>query len=83
MSGVDLVIHMARFPDGSRRVETITQPLAASAEGYQMQELFKLDVKGFNAEGQLDASLSYTGAQPKFMKKFSDNNITLPAWLRA
>ncbi len=82
LSGVDLVIHMARFPDGSRRVETITQPLAVSADGYQMQELFKLDVKGFNAEGQLDATLGYTGAQPKFMKKFSDNNIPLPAWLR-
>lgn len=83
LSGVDLVIHMARFPDGSRRVEAITQPLGTNADGYQMQELFKLDVKGFNPEGQLDAALTYTGATPKFMKKFSVNNITLPAWMTA
>jgi len=81
LSGVDLVIHMARFPDGSRRVETITQPLGTSSDGYQMQDLFKLDVKGFNTEGQLNASLTYTGAPPKFLKKFSINNICLPKWM--
>ena len=81
LSAVDAVIHMARFPDGSRRVESISQPIGTTAEGHQVQELFKLEVKGFSAEGLMNAKLHYTGAKPKFMKKFAVNNILPPAWL--
>ncbi len=83
LSGVDLLIHMARFADGSRRVQSICQAVGAGRDGFHMEELFTLDVKGFAADGRLEAALRYTGAKPKFLPKFSMNNVPLPKGMTA
>jgi pilus assembly protein CpaF len=81
-SAVDLVVHMARFPDGSRRVATIAQVRGSSEQGFEMENLFTLQVKGFSPDGRLDAALQYTGASPRFLEKFRLNNVEVPAWVK-
>jgi len=82
-SAVDLVVHMGRFSDGSRRVATITQVMGASQEGFQLEDLFVFEAQGFSPEGQLQGACRYTGARPKFLEKFHLNNIEVPSWLTA
>jgi pilus assembly protein CpaF len=81
-SAVDLVVHMARFPDGSRRVAAISQVRGSSQQGFDMEDLFTLEVRGFSADGRLDAGLRYTGAVPRFLEKFRLNNVEVPAWVK-
>jgi pilus assembly protein CpaF len=81
-SAVDLVIHVGRFVDGTRRVATISQVLGASPqEGFDMEDLFVFEAEGFTPEGQLKGICKYTGAKPKFLEKFHLNNVPVPAWL--
>jgi len=81
-SAVDLVVHVGRFTDGSRRISAITQVLGASQEGFSMEDLFTFESEGFSPEGKLSGSCRYTGAKPKFLSKFSLSNITLPSWVK-
>ena len=80
-SAVDLVVHLGRFADGSRRVGAITQVLGASQEGFQMEDLFMFEAEGFSSDGQLRGTCRYTGITPKFLSKFYLNNVTPPSWL--
>jgi pilus assembly protein CpaF len=82
-SAIDLVIHMGRFADGSRRVASITQVLGATATGFQLEDLFVFDVSEFGQDGTLRGGLRYTGARPKFFTKFQLNNVPLPEWMQS
>jgi len=80
-SAVDLVVHVARFTDGSRRVSTISQVLGISQEGFDMEDVFTFEAEGFSTEGALRGACRYTGAVPKFLAKFRLNNVAIPSWL--
>ena len=82
-SAVDLVVHMGRFVDGSRRVAAISQVLGVSASGFELEDLFTFQVEGFSPESQLQGSCRYTGTKPKCLTKFRVNNVPIPAWLTA
>ena len=79
--GVDVVIHMGRFADGSRRIESIAQVLDSVEGGFQVEELFAFEVRGFQDNGRLDGELRYTGARAKVVKKFRLHNVAVPAWV--
>ena len=80
-SAVDLLIHMGRFADGSRRISTITQVLGSSAEGFELEDLFLFEAEAFTSEGKLQGTCRYTGARPKFLGKFRLNNVPVPGWV--
>lgn len=79
--GVDVVVHMSRFADGSRRVGAIAQVLDSIEGGFQVEELFTFEVRGFQDTGRLEGALRYTGARPKVVKKFRLHNVPVPAWV--
>lgn len=78
-SAVDLVVHVGRFADGSRRLSTVTQVLGATEGGFVMEDLFTFEATGFSSEGQLHGGWRYTGAKPKFLSKFLLNNVPVPS----
>ena len=81
-SAADLVVHVARFVDGTRRLASISQVLGSSPqEGFDMEDLFAFDAEGFTPEGRLKGVCRYTGAKPKFLEKFHLNNVAVPSWL--
>ena len=80
-SAADLVVHLARFTDGSRGIASITQVLGATREAFDLEELFTFDMEGSSSGTQGRGALRYTGTRPKFARKFQLNHILLPAWI--
>jgi pilus assembly protein CpaF len=80
-SAVDLVVHMSRYVDGSRRVSSVMQVLGANEHGFRLEELFTFQSEGFSADGRLQGGHRYTGARPKFLAKFQINNVEVPSWV--
>lgn len=78
---VDLIVHMSRYADGSRRVMAITQVLGAGPNGFQVEDLFTFNVEGFSPDGKLQGACRYTGVRPKFLWKFHLNNVEVPPWV--
>jgi len=80
-SAVDLVVHLGRYADGSRRLAAITQVLGTSQEGFALEDLFLFEVQGFAPDGRLSGTCRYTGAKPKFLSKFHLANVEVPSWV--
>ena len=79
-SAIDLVIHMARLKDGSRRVTQITEVVGMEGDVITMQDLFTFDFRaGSNAQGRFLGELTSTGLRPKFAEKLADHGIQMPA----
>jgi pilus assembly protein CpaF len=76
-SAIELVVHMDRLRDGTRRVTQVSEVQGMEGSSIIMQDLFEFRQTGFQA-GRVTGELVSTGLRPKFAEKFTVNNITLP-----
>ncbi len=77
-SALDLVIQIARFPDGVRRVTHIVEVTGIEGQVVTMQELFRFLQRGLDAEGRVLGELLPTGIRPTFSEQFELAGISLP-----
>jgi pilus assembly protein CpaF len=76
-SAIELIIHMERMRDGTRKVVHVAEVQGMEGETILMQDLFLFDQTGIQ-NGRVIGSLKSTGLRPKFAEKFAINNIELP-----
>ena len=61
VSGFDLMIHLGRLKDGSRRVLEIAEPTEVIGEEVKMQTIYKFEITGKKPEGSIRGELKSTG----------------------
>jgi len=77
-SAVDLIVHQARFKDGSRHITHVTEVERMEGDVITLQDIFLYDHSaGFDADGRSRGSLKATGLRPKFLEKMSHANVTV------
>jgi pilus assembly protein CpaF len=76
-SAIDLVVHLDRLRDGTRKVVKVSEVQGMEGKSVVMQDLFIYKQTGFQA-GRVIGSLKSTGLRPKFADKFEVNNIEMP-----
>ena len=69
-SALNLIVHVDRFRDGSRRISHVTEVVGMEGDIITLQDIYKYDYPA----GRLVA----TGIRPKFIEKFEVANIYLP-----
>jgi pilus assembly protein CpaF len=81
-SAVELMVHMSRYADGSRRIASIAQIGGSGTGGFELEELFTFDVHRYGNDGTLEGALRRTDIRPKCLTKFQKNNVPIPlaAW---
>jgi pilus assembly protein CpaF len=80
-AALDLVVHLERLEDGSRRVTSIQEVQRMESETITLQELFSFHVEQVTAERMVIGTLRGTGLRPTFLKKFEQRGIALPLGL--
>jgi pilus assembly protein CpaF len=80
-SALDLIIHLERLQDGSRRVTAITEVGRMESDVITLSELFRFNIDHFEADRTVVGSLTATGLRPAFIDKFERHGITLPMQL--
>jgi pilus assembly protein CpaF len=70
-SALNLVVHIERFRDGTRRVANVTEVLGMEGEVITMQDVFRWD---FTANAVVP-----TGIRPHFTDRLQDHGVNLPA----
>jgi len=70
-SAIQLVVHMARLRDGSRKVSSVAEVVGSSHDGVALEEIFRFDrsTGGFVA----------TGYRPQFLKRLQAAGVDIPA----
>ena len=77
-SALELIIHIERLQDGSRRVTSVTEVQRMEGEVITLQELFCFKVERVMPDGTVIGGLTPTGLRPTFIDKFERRGITLP-----
>lgn len=77
-SAIDLVVHVERMRDGTRRVIQVSEVQGMEGDSIVMQDLFMFQQTGIQ-NGRVVGALKPTGLRPKFAEKFAINNIELSA----
>jgi pilus assembly protein CpaF len=77
-SAIHVIVQIARFPDGSRRVTHVTEIVGMEGDIVTMQDLFRFEQRGIDADGRIIGQFRGTGLRPKFAEKFEVSGIHLP-----
>ncbi|HEX9848802.1 MAG TPA: CpaF family protein [Acidimicrobiia bacterium] len=79
-SAVDLIVHVARLKDGTRRVSHVTEVEGMEGEIITLQDLFLFDYgMGVDEEGRYKGRLKATGIRPSFSEDLENQGIRLPS----
>jgi len=65
-TAVNLVIHIARLTDGSRKITNITEISGMEGDVVTMTDIFKFEQTGVTPDGKILGKLSATGLRPLF-----------------
>ena len=79
-SALDLIVHISRMRDGSRRVTHVTEVEGMEGDTVTLQDIFVFDHSaGIADDGRILGSAKPTGLRPKFSDRLADHGIPLPA----
>jgi pilus assembly protein CpaF len=76
-SAIDVVIQLTRLSDGCRRLAALEEITGMEGEVVTMQEIFTLERRGVDAQGQVLAEIVPTGIRPRFTDKIRLAGIEL------
>jgi pilus assembly protein CpaF len=77
-SAVTLVLQVARFNDGTRRVTHISEITGMEDDVVSMQDVFVFEKQGVSPDGRTLGTFTATGIRPKFAEKLVASGINLP-----
>jgi pilus assembly protein CpaF len=77
-SAVSLVLQMARFSDGTRRLSHIAEITGMETDVISMQDIFVFEKQGVSSEGRVLGTFNATGIRPKFAERLKAVGFELP-----
>jgi pilus assembly protein CpaF len=79
VSAISLVLQVARFSDGTRRLTHITEITGMEGEVVSMQDLFVFQNQGVSSDGRTVGNFTATGIRPQFAGRLKAAGFELPA----
>jgi pilus assembly protein CpaF len=78
-SAVNLIVQASRLQDGSRRMVSITEVTGMEGEVISMQEIFRYERLGIEANGRIIGRFNATGIRSAYSDRFRQWGYDLPA----
>ncbi len=77
-SALDMIVHLARLRDGTRRVTHVSEVLGLEGDTVVLQDLYLFDYgMGIDGDGKFLGHLKSTGIRPTFADRLADHGIVL------
>jgi pilus assembly protein CpaF len=78
-SAIDLLVHLTRLRDGSRRVTQVCEVNGMEGEVVTLSDIFRFDFgAGRDPDGRFAGSIQPTGLRPHFADRLHDFGVELP-----
>jgi hypothetical protein len=74
-AALHLVIQLARFPDGRRRVTHVTEITGREGDTITTQDIFVFKQAGIDEQGNVLGELVHTGIVPTFIEQFALSGV--------
>ncbi|MBZ0254368.1 MAG: CpaF/VirB11 family protein, partial [Candidatus Methylomirabilis sp.] len=76
-TSINLIVQLARFADGARRIVSIVELTGTMGEIIQRQELFTFHHQGLDEGGQIRGELRPTAMVPKFFSDLREKGLDI------
>jgi pilus assembly protein CpaF len=80
-SALDMIVHLERLNDGSRKVVAITEVQGMESDVITLQDLFSFEIEEVTSNRAVIGGLRSTGLRPTFTAKFEKHGESLPTEL--
>ena len=77
-SAIDILIQVSRLTDGTRRMVSLSEVVGMEGEIITLQDIFRFDRRGLDADGKVIGNFTATGIRPKFADRIEMSGIKLP-----
>jgi len=75
-SALDMIVHLSRMRDGSRRITHITEVVGMEGEIVTLQDIFEFDYEaGVDEQGRFTGSVIPTGLRPQFVDQLGSVGV--------
>ena len=78
-SAINIVIQVARLPDGKRRITSLSELTGMEGEVISMQEIFRYERLGVEPNGKIIGRFNATGVRSHYSDRFRQWGYDLPA----
>ena len=78
-SAINLIVHLGRLADGTRKVTAITEVTGMEGEVISLQDLFVFERSGINPQGKVCGRFRATGIRPKISERLITAGYPLPS----
>jgi pilus assembly protein CpaF len=82
-SAINIIVQLQRFSDGRRRVVSLQEITGMEGEVIAMQEIYRFDRRGVDANEQVIGRHVPTGIRPRFSQRAKEFGYTMPESLFA
>jgi pilus assembly protein CpaF len=65
-SAIDLIVHLTRLQDGSRKITHITEVVGMEGDVITLMDIFKFEQTGISPAGKVLGQIRPTGIRPQF-----------------
>jgi pilus assembly protein CpaF len=76
-AALDLIIHVARLQDGTRKVTHVTEVVGMEGDTITLQDLFLFHAAGLDDHGRVQGRMVPTGLRPSFLERLSERNVRI------
>jgi pilus assembly protein CpaF len=80
-SALEVIVHIERLEDGSRRVTAITEVQRMESDMITMQDIYEFKIASVGADRTINGHLEPTGLRPVLANKFEKRGVELPTHL--
>jgi pilus assembly protein CpaF len=77
-SAINVIIHLVRFPDGSRKVMKLSEITGMEGNTITIQDIFSFNQRGIDPQGRVVGEFRATGVRPKFAEHLKTYGFELP-----
>jgi pilus assembly protein CpaF len=77
-SSLDLIVHLTRLGDGSRRITKVTEVVGMEGEVITTQDIFEFRRQGTDENGAILGAALPTGIRPKFADRLASVGLPVP-----
>ena len=77
-SAIQLVVQMARFRDGSRKVSSVAEVIGINEDGVALEEIFRFERTGLDDARRVLGRFVATGYRPQFLGRLHARGVEMP-----
>jgi pilus assembly protein CpaF len=78
-SAINLIVHVTRLSDGSRRVTAISEITGMEGDVVALQDIFVFERMGLGPSGRITGRFRSSGIRPKCSERLAASGVELPA----